>query len=130
MLHTLKRLQSQWLASRLGSGERRPRQRRQYLPCVERLENRWLPTTIVALPVGANNLIRFDALTPNVTTDIGPVTNLVAGDTLVNIDFRPATGGLYGLGLNGRQHTFTSSMRRPAPPAKSAATSRCRNPRA
>ncbi|HMV51157.1 MAG TPA: DUF4394 domain-containing protein, partial [Blastocatellia bacterium] len=49
-----------------------------------------------------NQLLRFAAGTPG--TLIGAplaVTGLQGGETLVGIDFRPATGGLYGLGVNG-----------------------------
>lgn len=49
-----------------------------------------------------NQLLRFAAGSPG--TLIGaplPVTGLQGGETLVGIDFRPATGGLYGLGVNG-----------------------------
>ncbi|HKQ75575.1 MAG TPA: DUF4394 domain-containing protein [Blastocatellia bacterium] len=50
----------------------------------------------------SNQLLRFSADAPG--TLIGSpiaVSGLVAGDTLVGIDFRPATGQLYSLGVNG-----------------------------
>jgi hypothetical protein len=46
-----------------------------------------------------NQLVRFDSATPGVFTGSVNVTG-VAG-TLRAIDFRPATGGLYGLGVSG-----------------------------
>ncbi len=66
----------------------------------EELEAREVPATAFALGAGANvnTLFRFDTATP-ATLDVGvPVTGLDAGSTLVGIDFRPATGDLYGLG--------------------------------
>ena len=50
----------------------------------------------------SNQLLRFSSATPG--TLIGSplaVSGLVAGDSLVGIDFRPATGQLYALGVNG-----------------------------
>lgn len=47
-------------------------------------------------PGGA--LITFDAANPSSGRRVGPITGLAAGDSLVGIDFRPATGELYGLG--------------------------------
>jgi hypothetical protein len=57
----------------------------------------------------SNQLQRFSADTPG--TLIGSplaVTGLVAGDTLVGIDFRPFNGALYALGVNGATaHLYT-----------------------
>lgn len=57
---------------------------------------------IHALGVGAsaNTLLRFDSATPATTTAL-PLSGLTVGDTMVDIDFRPATGVLYDLAVNG-----------------------------
>lgn len=60
------------------------------------------PANIIFALTNNNQLLRFNANAPG--TLIGapvPVTGLQAGETLVGIDFRPATGGLYGLGVTG-----------------------------
>lgn len=53
------------------------------------------------LVVDNNVLLRFDSATPAVFDRTVPITGLVAGDGVVGIDFRPATGQLYGLAVNG-----------------------------
>lgn len=45
-----------------------------------------------------NTLIRFDAARPQRLRDIRTISGLPAGVTLAGIDFRPATGDLYGVG--------------------------------
>ena len=45
-----------------------------------------------------NTLVRFDAANPERLRDIRALTGLPAGVTLAGIDFRPATGDLYGVG--------------------------------
>ena len=60
------------------------------------------PANIIYALTNNNQLLRFAAGSPG--TLIGaaiPVTGLQGGENLVGIDFRPATGGLYGLGVNG-----------------------------
>jgi hypothetical protein len=54
----------------------------------------------------ANTLVSFSPATPSVGTSI-PVTGLMAGQTLVGIDVRPANGLLYGLGVNATTDTAT-----------------------
>src|SRR4030095_12012985 len=44
--------------------------------------------------------IRFNAATPSAVSTVGGIAGTAAGDTIVGIDFRPATGQLYGLGFN------------------------------
>jgi hypothetical protein len=53
-----------------------------------------------------NGLVVFDSATPGSLTSSVPVTGLVAGDTLVGIDFRPANGQLYGLGSGSRLYSI------------------------
>jgi hypothetical protein len=49
-----------------------------------------------------NTLVTFDSAAPGaIVTSVG-VTGMQSGETLLGIDFRPATGGLYGLGSTSR----------------------------
>ncbi|MEP7264139.1 MAG: DUF4394 domain-containing protein [Bacteroidota bacterium] len=62
-----------------------------------------LPAKIYSQNVYAlsgNNLIVFSANNPALILRTVPVTGIVAGQELSNIDFRPSTGQLYGLGYN------------------------------
>jgi hypothetical protein len=63
-----------------------------------------LPTslayTIRALDA-SNKLLSFRAAEPDKITTPKPVTGLQAGDRLVGIDYRPANGQLYAMGVNG-----------------------------
>lgn len=45
-----------------------------------------------------NQLIRFNARNPELLRDVRAITGLPAGVSLRGIDFRPATGDLYGVG--------------------------------
>lgn len=67
---------------------------------IELLEDRIAPATIIAA-TSNNELIQFDSETPGDITTIA-ISGLVgtAGETLVGIDFRPATGVLYGFTVN------------------------------
>ncbi|MBX7220649.1 MAG: DUF4394 domain-containing protein [Blastocatellia bacterium] len=49
-----------------------------------------------------NQLVVFDGAQPGVILNRLPVTGLQTGENLVGIDFRPATGQLYGLGSGSR----------------------------
>lgn len=62
---------------------------------------------IIALTSG-NRLLTFDSATPGTITKTVTVTGLVAGDNLVGIDFRPATGVLYALGSASRIYSINS----------------------
>lgn len=53
----------------------------------------------IGLSSGGTSLLRFSPHTPGTTTTVG-ITNLTAGETLVALDMRPATGQIYGLGIN------------------------------
>lgn len=48
-----------------------------------------------------NLLMRFDSATPGTVTNLGVITGLGNLQYLEDIDFRPATGELYGLGYTG-----------------------------
>jgi hypothetical protein len=67
---------------------------------IEYLESRIAPATIVTATSG-NELLTFDSETPGTVETIA-ITGFVgtAGETLVGIDFRPATGALYGFTVN------------------------------
>jgi hypothetical protein len=78
-----------------------PRRGRAAAPRLEQLEDRCVLATLVGV-TSAGNLVRFDSATPGTLTTIGAVSGLGTGQSLVAIDFRPATGELYGMGfLNG-----------------------------
>jgi len=63
--------------------------------------------TVFAVTSG-NNLIAFDLSTPNQITSRA-ITGLQSGESLVGIDFRPATGELYALGSNSRLYVINLS---------------------
>lgn len=51
--------------------------------------------TVFGLTPG-NNLVTFNALTPEIVSAPMPITGLIFGETVIAIDFRPATGQLFG----------------------------------
>ncbi len=69
---------------------------------VEELETREVPATIFVV-TGANTLLRFDSGSPGTITGTTTLRGLNPGETIQGIDFRPATGQLYGLGVAGAQ---------------------------
>src|SRR5574343_669115 len=56
---------------------------------------------VVAL-TSANTLVTFNASMPSKIDATVMVTQLAEGEKLLSIDFRPATGELYGLGSSSR----------------------------
>jgi hypothetical protein len=79
------------------------------------LIDRTIPATVsgqIVWALAANNfLLSFDSALPGAIRDIRPVSGIAAGQTLVGMDFRPATGELFGLGYNattgeGRLYTL------------------------
>jgi hypothetical protein len=56
-----------------------------------------------------NNLIVFDSATPGTVSSPVAITGLQAGETLLGIDFRPATRTLYGLGSTSRLYTIDTA---------------------
>ena len=64
--------------------------------------------TAAAEPIFAldssNQLVVFDSATPGTVNTIGAITGVLAGDSLVGIDFRPSlgpnNGTFYALGVN------------------------------
>jgi hypothetical protein len=52
-----------------------------------------------------NNLVTFDTENPSVLRKSVPITGITAGEVWAGIDFRPATGELWGLGYNSANQT-------------------------
>jgi len=59
--------------------------------------------------VTSSNLLRFDSATPGTIDSTTAITGLQAGEGIFAIDFRPATGQLYGIGSTGRLYTIDTS---------------------
>ncbi len=57
---------------------------------------------MVFASTSANQLVRFSPLAPDSVTSIGPIAPLQMGESVLGLDFRPATGDLYALGSAGR----------------------------
>jgi len=65
------------------------------------------PTSVTIYGVTTSNqLVRFNAATPGTVTTVGTISGLQAGENILGIDFRPATGQLYALGSSGRLYTI------------------------
>lgn len=65
---------------------------------IEILEGRIAPAVIYAL-TSTNSLLVFDSATPGTIDDTIPITGLAVGDSMRGIDFRPATGELFGMSV-------------------------------
>jgi Ca2+-binding RTX toxin-like protein len=78
------------------------------LACVDPLEQRTLFATLVGL-TSTDQLVTFDSATPGTTSNPVAVTGLGASETLLGIDYRPATGQLYGLGSTGQLYTLNAT---------------------
>ena len=64
------------------------------------------PITVLT---SGNRLLTIDSATPATTTeDAVTVTGLASGETLLAIDYRPATGTLYGLGSTSRIYSINA----------------------
>jgi hypothetical protein len=55
---------------------------------------------IYAMQAGTSNMISFDSDNPRFIRDMKAITGITAGQTIVGLDFRPATFGLYAMGYN------------------------------
>jgi hypothetical protein len=64
------------------------------------------PSTKITALTTTNELVTFDSRTSGTVSPPLPVTGLVAGEDLVAIDRRPATGRLYGLTKQSRLYTI------------------------
>jgi Domain of unknown function (DUF4394)/Calx-beta domain len=60
----------------------------------------------IAMNQAGTQLVRFAIATPGTTTTV-TITSVTAGETLVGIDGRPATGQLYALGVNATANNGT-----------------------
>lgn len=50
----------------------------------------------------ANSIVKYNAKNLSTPLSTTPITGLAAGETITSIDYRPATGQLYGLGSSSR----------------------------
>lgn len=67
-----------------------------------------IPTEPVAYAIsGGSNLLIFNPENPMPVTKA--ITGLAGGETVMGIDFRPATGGLYALGSSSRLYLLNTS---------------------
>lgn len=86
------------------------RRRAAFCPTLERLEDRDVPATLLAVSdASPNTLLRFDAATPNATTAI-TVSGLNTGENILGIDYRPANGVLYAVTDQARLLTLTGTF--------------------
>src|SRR3954466_14115722 len=60
---------------------------------------------VLLYATSGNDIARFDSGATGVVTSV-PITGLQAGDSIVGIDVRPATQGLYGVGSSSRLYTL------------------------
>lgn len=67
------------------------------------LIDRTTPAMVGQMAYGLSgaNLISFDTQNPGYIRELNPISGITAGQTIVGMDFRPATGTLYALGFNG-----------------------------
>ena len=59
--------------------------------------------------LGGNRLDKYQTSNPEMMISSATITGLQAGETILGIDFRPATGELYALGSNSRLYTINPS---------------------
>ncbi len=88
-----------------------PMGRRKRRLVLETLEDRTVPTTMFAV-TSANDLLTFDSVTPGTIASNVGIAGLQAGEQIQGIDVRPATGGLYGLGITDDGGTRTGRIYR------------------
>lgn len=66
-----------------------------------------LPSNATALGLrGGNAIVRFPASSPSGPVSVVTVTGLVAGDSLIGIDYRPVNGLLYSVSNTGHLYTI------------------------
>ena len=64
---------------------------------------------IVAIDGGGTTLFSFPHRTPGTITSFVAITGLQTSETILDIDFRPSNGTLYGLGSTSRLYTINPS---------------------
>jgi len=69
-------------------------------PSIEPLESRIAPATVFGVNDN-NGLFSFDSATPSTLSAVTAITGLGAGELIKAMDFRPATGELYGVAISG-----------------------------
>jgi hypothetical protein len=79
--------------------------RQRVRPRIESLEDRCTPSTLVGLTSG-NALVRFDSGSPGTIQSTVQVSGLAVGESLVGIDYRPATGQLFALSSASRVYVI------------------------
>ena len=72
---------------------------KKHIALIEALETRIAPAVIFTVETSTNSLVSFDSATPGTLLGDTTITGLLAGEHIAAIDFRPATGELYGIGL-------------------------------
>jgi hypothetical protein len=82
--------------------------RRGTRPTVDSLEKRQLFAAVIGL-TAADELVTFDSATPGTASTPVSVTGLGGSETLLGIDYRPATGQLFGLGSTGQIYTINAT---------------------
>ncbi len=55
---------------------------------------------------GGTKLLKINAMTSDMATSTTAITGLMTGETLTAIDFRPATGELYGVSTQNRLYVI------------------------
>lgn len=58
--------------------------------------------------VSGTSIFNFDTMAPGAGSSAVAISGLSAGENVLGIDYRPATGTLYGLGNTGRLYTINS----------------------
>ena len=61
---------------------------------------------ITAYGLTPTGLISFDTATPGTVVSTATFSGLTAGDSILDIDFRPQTASLYGIAASGRLYTI------------------------
>ncbi len=57
----------------------------------------------------SNQLIRFNSSSPSAVTTVGSISGLLAGETVVGIDFRPLTGELFAVTNGSRLYVINKT---------------------
>lgn len=63
---------------------------------------------LVYAVTASNTLVSFNSLTPGSVLSTASITGLSAGENIVGIDFRPASGQLFALGSGSRLYTINT----------------------
>jgi len=64
---------------------------------------------LIVLTNSQNQLLTIDSATPGTISNTVGITGLQGGESILGIDFRPATGQLYGLGSTSRLYTINTT---------------------